>query len=99
MLISRKKFLKISGGAVAGAALSNLWMPNLLKAASVKDGKGRLPIIWFQGQACTGCPVSLLNTEYPGNSSQVDKKPDGKMGDWPAFWVCPHFSRVIPPPH
>ncbi len=66
MLISRKKFLKISGGAVAGGALSNLWMPNLLKAASVKDGKGRLPIIWFQGQACTGCSVSLLNTEYPG---------------------------------
>ena len=66
MLISRKKFLKISGGAVAGAALSNLWMPNLLKAASVKDGKGRLPIIWFQGLACTGCSVSLLNAEYPG---------------------------------
>jgi len=66
VLISRKKFLKISGGAVAGAALSNLWMPNLLKAASVKDGKGRLPIIWFQGQACTGCSISLINTEYPG---------------------------------
>ena len=66
MLISRKKFLKISGGTIAGAALSSLWMPNLLKAASVKDGKGRLPIIWFHGQACTGCSVSLLNTEYPG---------------------------------
>lgn len=66
MLISRKKFLKISGGAIAGAALSNLWMPKLLNAASVKDGKGRLPIIWFHGQACTGCSVSALNTEYPG---------------------------------
>lgn len=66
MLISRKKFLKISGGTIAGAALSNLWMPGLLKAASVKDGKGRLPIIWFQGQSCNGCSISLLNTEYPG---------------------------------
>ena len=66
MLISRKKFLKISSGTLAGAALSNLWIPNLLKAASVKNGKGRLPIIWFQGQACTGCSISLLNTEYPG---------------------------------
>jgi hydrogenase small subunit len=66
VLISRKKFLKISGGAVAGVALSNMWLPRLLKAASVKNGKGRLPIIWFQGQACSGCAVSLLNTEYPG---------------------------------
>jgi len=66
VLISRKKFLKISGGTIAGAALSNLFLPRFLKAASVKNGKGRLPIIWFQGQACSGCPVSLINTEYPG---------------------------------
>ena len=66
MLISRKKFLKISGGAVAGIALSNVWLPRLLNAASAKNGKGRLPLIWFQSQACSGCPVSLINTEYPG---------------------------------
>jgi len=65
VLISRKKFLKISGGTVAGVALSNLWLPKLLSAADVKNGKGRLPVIWFQSQACSGCPVSLINTEYP----------------------------------
>lgn len=66
MLISRKKFLQIGAGSIAGFALSNLWLPKLLQAASVKNGRGRLPVIWFQSQACSGCAVSLLNTEYPG---------------------------------
>ena len=30
-----------------------------------KNGKGRLPVIWFQAQACSGCAVSFLDTEYP----------------------------------
>lgn len=66
MLITRKKFLQIGVGSIAGFALSNLWLPKLLEAASVKNGKGRLPVIWFQAQACSGCPVSFINTEYPG---------------------------------
>ncbi len=66
MLISRKKFLQISAGSIAGIALSNLWLPKLLQASNAKNGKGRLPIIWYQAQACSGCAVSLLNTEYPG---------------------------------
>jgi hydrogenase small subunit len=65
VLISRKKFLQVSAGSIAGVALSSLWLPKLLSAAGAKNGKGRLPIIWFQAQACTGCPVSLIDTEYP----------------------------------
>lgn len=65
MLITRKKFLQIFSGSIAGFALSNLWLPKLLQAANVKNGKGRLPIVWFQGQNCSGCPVSFVNTEYP----------------------------------
>lgn len=66
MLITRKKFLQISAGSIAGIALSNLWLPKLLNASNVKNGKGKLPIIWFQAQACSGCAVSFLDTEYPG---------------------------------
>ena len=66
MLITRRKFLQISAGSIAGIALSNLWLPKLLHAANVKNQKGRLPVIWFQAQACSGCPVSFINTEYPG---------------------------------
>ena len=65
MLITRKKFLQIFSGSIAGIALSNLWLPKLLQAANVKNGKGRLPIVWFQGQNCSGCSVSFINTEYP----------------------------------
>jgi hydrogenase small subunit len=65
VLISRKKFLQVSAGSIAGVALSNLWLPKLLSAAGAKNGKGRLPVIWFQAQACSGCAVSFLDTEYP----------------------------------
>lgn len=66
MLISRKKFLQVSAGSIAGVALSSLWLPKLLSAADAKNGKGRLPVIWFQAQACSGCTVSFLDTQYPG---------------------------------
>ncbi len=65
MLISRKKFLQVSAGSIAGVALSSLWLPKLLSAADAKNGKGRLPVIWFQAQACSGCAVSLLDAAYP----------------------------------
>lgn len=66
MLLTRKKFLQIFAGSVAGFALSDLWVPKLLQAANVKNGKGRLPVIWFQAQNCSGCTVSFVNSEYPG---------------------------------
>ena len=65
MLISRKKFLQVSAGSIAGVALSSLWLPKLLSAADAKNGKGRLPVIWFQAQACSGCAVSFLDAAYP----------------------------------
>jgi hydrogenase small subunit len=65
VLISRKKFLQVSAGSIAGVALSSLWLPKLLSAADAKNGKGRLPVIWFQAQACSGCAVSLLDAAYP----------------------------------
>ena len=65
MLVSRRTFLKISAVSGTGVALSSLWLPELFAEASLIEGKGRLPIIWFQGQSCAGCSVSLLNTDYP----------------------------------
>ena len=66
MLISRKKFLQVSAGSIAGVALSGLWLPKLLSASGAKNGNGRLPVIWFGAQACFGCSVSFFDTEYPG---------------------------------
>lgn len=65
MFYTRRKFIKISTVAAAGVALADVWLPELLKAANVEQGVGRLPIIWFQAQTCSGCSVSLVNTEYP----------------------------------
>ena len=65
MFITRRKFLHISSTAALGVVLADIWLPELLKAASVSNGVGKLPIIWFQAQTCSGCSVSLINTEYP----------------------------------
>jgi len=65
MFVTRRKFLQISSTATIGTILASSWLPDLLKAADVKNGIGKLPIIWFQGQTCSGCSVSLVNTEYP----------------------------------
>ncbi len=65
MLISRRKFVKISAVSATGIAFSNLIAPNILKANSTSKHIARLPIIWFQAQTCSGCSVSLVNTEYP----------------------------------
>ena len=65
MFLTRRKFLKISTTAALGVALADTWLPDFLNAASVNGGIGKLPIIWFQAQTCSGCSVSLVNTEYP----------------------------------
>ena len=65
MFITRRKFLKISASIAAGIALADILTPELLKASSSLNNLGRLPIIWFQAQTCSGCSVSLVNTEYP----------------------------------
>ncbi|MFB3893412.1 MAG: hydrogenase small subunit [Phycisphaerae bacterium] len=62
MELNRRDFLKASS-AVAGAiglGASGLWK---LQSALGAVGSSP-PVIWLQGQNCTGCSVSLLNSIY-----------------------------------
>jgi len=61
--ISRRNFLKTLTGTAAGIGISQMFNPALIQA--LEKGLQRHPVIWIQGQGCTGCSVSLLNSVDP----------------------------------
>jgi len=61
MRISRRDFLKYCSVAAGALGLSATDLLNVEKALAVN---GALPVIWLNGQACTGCTVSLANSVY-----------------------------------
>ena len=63
MVLPRRKFLQLIGGSAAAVSLSQLWLSKIVQAVLEKPGNP--PVIWLQGQGCTGCSVSTLNNSYP----------------------------------
>jgi hydrogenase small subunit len=63
MALSRRRFLRLIGGSGVAVGVSQLWLPQIVQA--ILDNPGNPPVIWLQGQGCTGCSVSTLNTVYP----------------------------------
>jgi hydrogenase small subunit len=61
--VSRRNFLKTVTGTVAGIGISQVINPALIQA--LEKGLKRHPVLWVQGQGCTGCSVSLLNSVSP----------------------------------
>jgi len=61
--VSRRSFLKAVTGTAAGIGISQMFNPALVSA--MKKALETHPVIWVQGQGCTGCSVSLLNTVDP----------------------------------
>lgn len=61
--LTRREFLKLAmaSSAAAGASLSG--MGGIAKALAAD--KSLPAVMWFQGQSCSGCSVSLLNATYP----------------------------------
>jgi hydrogenase small subunit len=61
--LSRREFLKLAttAGVAAGAAISG--MGEIAKALAAT--KALPPVVWLQGQSCSGCSVSILNATYP----------------------------------
>ncbi len=61
MIISRREFFRVAAG-MAGAL--GLQASGLMKLQEALAGSGNPSVIWLQGQGCTGCSVSFLNTIY-----------------------------------
>lgn len=64
MGLTRREFLRICGGGIAGISLSQMFIPEVVEALE-KAAAGRPPVLWIQGAGCSGCSVSLLNTTHP----------------------------------
>lgn len=69
-LVTRRQFLKHAGATAALLGLSEAMIPQLAKALQ-ELSKGKPPVIWIQGQSCSGCSVSFLNSNYPGVAELV----------------------------
>lgn len=59
--ISRRALLKASAAVVAAPGLT---VTALAKLEAVLAGESAVPVVWLQGQSCSGCSVSLLNSIY-----------------------------------
>lgn len=70
--MDRRTFLKDAAALVAGLGLANGLHPRFAEALEELAG-GRAPLLWLQGQSCSGCSVSLLNSESPGPADLVTR--------------------------
>ncbi len=61
--VSRRAFLKAVTGTAAGIGISQVFNPVLVSA--IQKALETHPVLWIQGQGCTGCSVSLLNSVEP----------------------------------
>ena len=59
MAISRRDFLRY---CVATAGVLGLEASGLIRLQEVLAAESGTPVVWLQGQSCSGCSVSLLNS-------------------------------------
>ncbi len=72
MKISRRTFLKDAGILLAASGLDPAFLPRFADALE-EMATGRAPLLWLQGQSCSGCSVSLLNSESPGPAELITR--------------------------
>lgn len=62
--MQRRGFLKMAAALVANLAWPTTSI-NAVAEALQSIAEGAQPVIWLQGQSCSGCSVSFLNSAYP----------------------------------
>ncbi len=63
--VTRRDFLRATSAIGAAFGLQATGLVNLVGEAQAKEtANGGVPVLWLQGQSCTGCSVSLLNSIY-----------------------------------
>lgn len=71
MTISRRDFLKIMGGGAAAFTFSGVMLQGCKKA--LEKAAERTHVIWIQGQSCSGCSVSILNSVAPDIATVITR--------------------------
>jgi len=60
--VNRRAFLELSAKLCAVMGLGAGMIPRLAEAAE-ELASGNAPVLWLQGQSCSGCSISLLDAE------------------------------------
>lgn len=63
--ISRRSFLKLSAKLAVVMGFGTSAIPGIAGALE-QIASGEAPVLWIQGQSCSGCSISLLNATEPG---------------------------------
>ncbi len=63
--ITRRAFIQLSVKLAAAMGLSASAIPRIAEALD-EIRSGTIPVLWLQGLSCSGCSVSLLNSDNPG---------------------------------
>lgn len=63
--MNRRAFLEVSSRLAVLMGLAPCATPRLAQALE-QIATGAAPVLWLQGQSCSGCSVSLLNSALPG---------------------------------
>ncbi len=70
MRVSRRDFLRASA-ALSGALALRAAGLSALQDAIAATGESTVPVIWLQGQGCTGCSVSFLNSVHYATADEL----------------------------
>ncbi len=68
--ITRREFLEYSAKLAALMGLGTSGMPRIAEALEQLSAENP-PVLWLHGQSCSGCSVSLLNSEEPNPAQLV----------------------------
>jgi hydrogenase small subunit len=63
-MLTRREFLEMSGRLAAVMGMGAAATPRIAEALE-ELSSGGVPVVWIQGLSCSGCSVSLLNTQSP----------------------------------
>ncbi|ADK84367.1 hydrogenase (NiFe) small subunit HydA [Desulfarculus baarsii DSM 2075] len=70
--ITRRQFLKFGATLAAVMGLEPSLAPSLAQALARMEA-GQAPVLWLQGQSCSGCSVSFLNSEAPSPARVITR--------------------------
>lgn len=64
-MVSRREFLEYGSRMALMLGLGIQAIPRVTEALEGMSS-GELPVLWLQGQSCSGCSISMMNSEAPG---------------------------------
>lgn len=70
--MNRREFIELSTKFAALFGLGMSAVPAMAETLQQMAG-GRLPVLWLQGQSCSGCSVSVINSTNPGIAQVLTK--------------------------